>query len=290
MTTMSSFEKTDLVDDWLAALYNQNIAATLRAEYANIETLTATKELANSDTPFQVLTASTTDQIVELAPENTSNHATAIYHSSTDSYNLIVKDDSGATTLATLSPNSGALFLPYGGTVWEGVGGAPAASDTVAGIQENATSAEVSTGSSSVRTVTPDALRGSDYGKADVGAVLFNDQTAVTTHTLGTDNLPMIPISSKFDGWNIINVTIRSYDKGITGTTDVQVARRRAGANASVLSTIVTMADEWFAEDGVVDAANDDLATGDALIPYVIGIHSGTAPNGLSVVITLQKP
>jgi len=76
------------------------------------------------------------------------------------------------------------------------------------------------------------------------------------------------------------------HTKGVTNTTDVQIRRRRAGSDADMLSTKITIGDEYYAADGVIDAGNDDLATGDVLYIDVDAVHSGTAPKGLSVSLT----
>ena len=55
-----------------------------------------------------------------------------------------------------------------------------------------------------------------------------------------------------------------------------------------MLTTAITIGDEFYASDGVIKAAYDDLATGDKLYRDVTVIHSGTAPNGLGVTITLR--
>ena len=75
----------------------------------------------------------------------------------------------------------------------------------------------------------------------------------------------------------------------VTGTTDIQVARRRSGTNASVLSTEVTIGDEWYAEDGVINTSNDDADTSD--VWYVdIDAVSTTAPEDLSIRLTFRLP
>ncbi len=53
-----------------------------------------------------------------------------------------------------------------------------------------------------------------------------------------------------------------------------------------MLSTAITIGDEYYASDGVIDEDNDDLATGDMIFPDVDAVHSGTAPKGLSVTVT----
>jgi hypothetical protein len=149
-----------------------------------------------------------------------------------------------------------------------------------------ATSAEINTGTDPNKVITPDALAGSIFGTRVTGLAPFQSGTAVATG----DGTVAIPITAELNGMNIINVTAIVHDKGITGTTDIQVRRRRAGSDVDVLSTKVTIGDEYFAADGVVNTSNDDLATGDALYVDVDAVHSGTPPNGLTVAISARLP
>lgn len=89
------------------------------------------------------------------------------------------------------------------------------------------------------------------------------------------------------DGYELFDVTASVDTPGATsGTTDVQVRRSRAGADADMLSTKVTLGvGEYTASDGVVDTANDDVQTGDGIFVDVDAIN-GTAPKGLSVALT----
>jgi hypothetical protein len=88
------------------------------------------------------------------------------------------------------------------------------------------------------------------------------------------------PITPELDGMLVKDVYLFCHDKGVTGAMEIQVVRRRAGADVNVLSTTVSMGDEYYATDGVVNASYDDLATGDMLFVSVTAIHSGTAANG----------
>lgn len=114
--------------------------------------------------------------------------------------------------------------------------------------------------------------------------VLFKTNEAVVVG----DGLAGLTVPLELNGWNITDAVAAVYDKGVTGSTDVQIRRRRGGANVDVLSTKITVGDEWFARDGVINTSNDDLATGDQLFIDVDAIHSGTAPNGLSVTLTFS--
>lgn len=89
-----------------------------------------------------------------------------------------------------------------------------------------------------------------------------------------------IPITPELNGFNVKNVYLFCHTKGITGATEIQIVRRRAGADANVLSTTVSMGDEYYVADGTVNTSNDDLATGDILFVSVTAVHSGTAPLG----------
>ena len=112
--------------------------------------------------------------------------------------------------------------------------------------------------------------------------VLFASGSSVTTG----DGTEAIAIPASLNGLDLIDVLVTVHTKGITDTTDIQVRRRRAGSDADMLSTVVTMGDEFYANDGVIDTANDDVETGDQIYIDVDAIHSGTAPLGLTVVLS----
>lgn len=121
MADLTSFQVTDDVTDNLAEYHNRLLGGTLRAEFVNTETISATKELADADCQYQVITASGATRTVELAPEASTNHITIIYNTtpSSDGYDVDVKDDSGATTLVSLGPDEWAVFLPVYGEGWK---------------------------------------------------------------------------------------------------------------------------------------------------------------------------
>lgn len=115
---------------------------------------------------------------------------------------------------------------------------------------------------------------------------IFGSGTPVSTG----DGTRAFAVPALLDGFELTAVLATVHDKGITDTTDVVLRRRRAGVDADMLSTPITIGDEFFAADGAIDAGNDDLATGDNIYVDVDAVHSGTAPNGLSVVLTFTKP
>lgn len=114
MTTLNDFNYTDNVDDVLAIYLNKLLAASLRSEYRNVQTITATRELDDADCPTQLITASGANRTVELAPAATTNHLFFVINAGV-SNNVLVKDSTGVTTYATLEPGEWCLALSSGG-------------------------------------------------------------------------------------------------------------------------------------------------------------------------------
>ena len=162
----------------------------------------------------------------------------------------------------------------------------PAASLTVTGKVELATTAEMDAGTDAGRAMNVNDFSASDFGTKEIGVEAFASDADVATGN-GTTG---IPIPASMDGYNVVGVLCTVHTKGITNTTDVVVRKRSGGIDTDVLSTPVTIGDEFFASDGTIDTGEDDVATGDNLYIDVDAVHSGTAPKGLSVVILLRKP
>jgi len=124
-----------------------------------------------------------------------------------------------------------------------------------------------------------------DFAKREIALTLFESDASVEVE----DGKVAIPIPTNLNGFNLINVLATVHTKGITGSTDVQIRRRRSGSDVDMLSTKITIGDEFYSTDEVINTANDDIATGDNLYIDVDSIHSGTAPLGLSVILTFEK-
>jgi hypothetical protein len=160
------------------------------------------------------------------------------------------------------------------------------ATTEVAGKVEIATTAETNTGTSTTLVPSVDAVAGSVFGEKNVGICPFKSDTAVS---IGDGTIGFcVPASMNL--MVLVAAVAGVDDKGITNTTNVQLRRRRGGVDADMLSTLITIGDEFFAADGVIDLNNDDLLTGDILYVDVDAIHTGTAPNGLFVTMTFRLP
>lgn len=169
-----------------------------------------------------------------------------------------------------------------------------AASDTVAGAVELATTAETNTGTDAARAVTPDGLAGSYAGTKAFGATIMSG--AITT---GDGKFYLPPIPASMNGMNIVSVVVSVRTKSTSGTPTFQFARgRQANATsahtyADMLSTRVTIdANEYSSLNAttaaVIDTSNDDLATGD-LIRCDIDV-AGTGTTDAMVTFEARLP
>lgn len=99
----------------------------------------------------------------------------------------------------------------------------------------------------------------------------------------------VVPVS--FAGANLIAAEASVYVAGLTsGTTDIRIRRARAGGDADMLSTPITLSvGEYTISDGVIDGANDDINPGDIIFVDRDAIN-GTAPKGLWVKLRFRRP
>jgi len=95
-------------------------------------------------------------------------------------------------------------------------------------------------------------------------------------------------VPAAINGWDLTSAIASVHTKGVTGTTDIQIRRRRAGSDADMLSTKITIGDEYYAADGVINTSSDDIATGDQIYIDVDAIHT-TAPLGMSVTVQFEE-
>ena len=163
-------------------------------------------------------------------------------------------------------------------------------SQTVRGTWEDATVGEADTGTDTTRVMSVDTFAGSDFGTKEMSVNVYNVAVDVDT----TTGLASITIPASLDGYLVVEIIASVHTLGTSSgaeTIDVNVERRRAGSSVDILSTAITLAKtEYFIADGIIDAANDDMATGDTLIPIVTNNLDTTDATGLSVTIEFRKP
>jgi len=97
-------------------------------------------------------------------------------------------------------------------------------------------------------------------------------------------------VPALLNGYNLTDVLVSVHTPGTgSGATAIQIRRRRAGINADMLSTKVTVGvGEYFANDGVINTSNDDLLTGDQIYADIDEL-TATPPTGLSIALTVNN-
>lgn len=163
-----------------------------------------------------------------------------------------------------------------------------AASETTAGKAEIATAAEVATGTDNGRIVSPDGLAGSYAGTKAVQVVAFD----FTTDVAVGDGAAYLRVPSSLNGMNLVAVAARVITAGTTGTTDIQIANVTQAAD--MLTTKITIDStetdsSTAATAAVIDANNDDVATGD-LLRVDVDATATTKAKGLIVSMEFRLP
>lgn len=160
------------------------------------------------------------------------------------------------------------------------------AAGATANSAANAT--EVNTGTDAEKFATADAIAGSYAGTKAVQIVAFD----YTTDTAVGDGAAYFRVPSSLNGMNLVAVAARVITAGTTGTTDIQI--NNVTQAADMLTTKLTIDSgetdsSTAATAAVIDAANDDVATGD-LIRIDVDAVSTTKAKGLLVMLEFRLP
>ena len=179
--------------------------------------------------------------------------------------------------------------------VWNGtaIGAAylPDASTSAQGVSELATSAEVTTGTDTGRTVTPDALAGSVvFGTRYVQCIVFDFGTDIAE---GNGKF-FFHIPAGLNGMDLVEVHSEVITAGNGSTIDVQIHNATDGSD--MLSTSLTIDNTETGSDtaataAVINASEDDVATNDLIRIDVDGNGGDTTiAKGLIVTLGFRLP
>lgn len=131
---------------------------------------------------------------------------------------------------------------------------------------------------------TKNYIDSSDFAKKEICIVPFESDSDIQVG----DGKIAFTVPSSMNNFLLVDACASVFQKGVTGTTDIQIRRRRAGTNADMLTTKITIGDEFFASDGLINSANDDLLEGDQIYIDIDSVHT-TRAKGLSVSLVFQK-
>lgn len=163
----------------------------------------------------------------------------------------------------------------------------PTASATVAGVSELAVASEVNAGTDTVRSITPDALAGSNFAIRYVAIPV----TAVGGDISTGDNKAYFKVQSGLNGMNLVSVDAEVSTAPDGAAISIQV--HNATDTADMLSTALTIDDGETGSDtaataAVIDGTADDVATNDVIRIDVDQVGSSTAGAGLLVTLGFQ--
>lgn len=180
----------------------------------------------------------------------------------------------------------GDVVVSSSGTVWT----VESATTSLAGKVELATTNETTTGTDTVRAVTPRGLSQSVYG-AKTCSILVSDPNgaAITTG----DGKAYVRIPAYLEGMNLVDVDASLSTESSSGAVTVQIRRKRSGSSVDMLSTPITIdASETdsntAATSWVINTSNDDVTETDQIYIDIDG--AGTGVKGLCVTLTFLTP
>lgn len=163
-----------------------------------------------------------------------------------------------------------------------------AASTTVVGASELATAGETTTGTDAARTVTPDGLAGSDFGKRIVSIKVTEDGgDALTTG----DGKFHFFCPTELVGMNLVDCSAGVSTVSSSGIPTFQL--HNLTQTADILSTKLTIdASEKHSKDAttavVIDGAQDDIQEGDEI--RIDCDVAGTGTKGVQIDMVFQLP
>ena len=176
-----------------------------------------------------------------------------------------------------------------GNTSGTNTGDEVSATESVEGISELATTAEIDTATDAARPMCPDQFNASDWGLTYAEVVAIQPTSDATTG----DGKVYFVTPSALAGYNLVEVQADCITAGVTGTMDIQI--HNVTQAQDMLSTEITIdstetSSRTAATPPAIDAAQDDITEGDVLRIDVDAIHSGTAAKGLIVIMGFRKP
>lgn len=150
-----------------------------------------------------------------------------------------------------------------------------------------AIASEINTGTDATRANTPDALAGSIFGTKQVVVKCIADDTELTTG----DGKMHFTVPIELNGMNLVTVGAHVYTVSSSGLPTFQV--HNLTDTVDMLSTAITIdATENDSKDAttpaVINAATDDVATGDVLRFDCDGAGTGTA--GMEIRLGFRLP
>jgi len=126
----------------------------------------------------------------------------------------------------------------------------------------------------------------SNVRKPDKFSFCLNLCDSDTALEVGDGVIPFV-VPATMNGLDLTALTVAAHTAGSSGSTTIQVRRRRSGSNADMLSSLLTLAVSTYSSTtATINTSNDDIATGDQIYFDVDAISTGV--KGVSVTLTFS--
>lgn len=281
MADLNDFFRTNLVDDHVAGDVNDLIAASLRSEYKNVETLSADKTLTDADTPIQRLNCNGANRIVKMpTADAVENHPFFIVNSTASgAYTLTVQNNGATINHAVLMPSEYILMLPDGNGTYQTLGRPFGRILTPAQITSNQNDYNPSgAGSADVIRLSSDASRNV------TGLAFLSGGKAVLLLNVGSNDIVLKDESASSAAANrfALNADMTlSADQAVLAWYDPTSARVRVIGGGAAAGDKYPMEARLTLETGVPISTTDQTAkTTLYLTPYKgnqIAVYDGTS-------------
>lgn len=182
-------------------------------------------------------------------------------------------------------------YVIVDGANWEiGTGVYTASGTTLTRVVEQSSNSDTAINLSGAASVFVSVPSKDIITEVIVPILVFDDETSCAVGDGAGDIFWRVP--ARLNGYDLVGVAACVQTAGTTGTMDIQV--RNVTQAADMLSTKITIdSGELDSKDAatpaVIDAANDDVATGDQIRIDVDAVHT-TPAKGLLVELTFHKP
>ena len=93
----------------------------------------------------------------------------------------------------------------------------------------------------------------------------------------------MFVVPAAMNGMNLVAaIAAVGNNKGIGGSTDIRIMKRRNGLNYDMFLADIQIGDVWWADNCTIDPAQSEILTGDTIRADVVAVPT-TPPKGLTV-------
>ena len=198
-------------------------------------------------------------------------------------YRLVIPSNS------SIAPTAASMEIYPEANVWKmNSNGSEAIIAKTTDIPTNAAYTDINTGTDTTKFVTAAALKASYVATKDVGWAIIDSDTVTATG----DGKKAYVVPASLNGMNVIGFTCSIYNlnSATGGATTMQLRRSRAGTDADVLSSALSIAYTGYTANGSINTSYDDLVAGDMLFVDIDSVTTGAAQKGLACTMTAQLP